>query len=120
MRERQPKQKIYPRLSKDKSIKFVFFDNWRKYTIRFSGNPIFLLEYIYKRKWWNNFLLNYDLIRNHHSWQVSLENKRIMKEAVELSDYFLTVLDDMGKDWIAPLVVYIDNERDEDLGPDLL
>lgn len=116
MRERQPKQKIYPKLSKDKSLKFVFFDSWRKYTIRFSGNPIFLLEYIYKNKWGKDFLLNYDLLRSHHWGQVSSENKKIMKEAIQLSDYFLSLLDEMGNDWIAPLVVYIDNERDIDLG----
>lgn len=116
MREKQVKRKIYPAVIKDKSIKFVFTDNDRRYTIRFSGNPVFLLEYIYKEKWWTNFLATYDNLRSWHRSVVEKDNIWIMMEAVQETEYFLKLFDKMGMDWVSPFVIYVENERKDKWG----
>lgn len=119
MREKSSKRKIYPQVIKDKSLKFVFFDNDRRYTIRFSGNPVFLLEYIYKEKWWTDFLTTYDNLRNWHRSVVEKDNIWIMMEAVQQTEYFLRLFDKMWMDWVSPLVIYAENKREDILGQDL-
>ena len=111
MREKSPKRKIYPSVIKDKSMKFVFFDNWRRYSIRFSGNPIFLLEYIYKEKWGTNFMETYENIKNGHRSAVEWDNLSIMLDAVNTTEYFLRLFDKMWMDWVSPLVIYAENDR---------
>ena len=111
MREKAPKRKIYPSVIKDKSLKFVFFDNWRRYSIRFSGNPVFLLEYIYKEKWGTNFMETYENIKNGNKELVKWDNMSIMLEAVNDTEYFLKLFDKMWMDWVSPLVIYAENDR---------
>ena len=100
-------QKIHPNLVADESgLKFLFNFDWSHFTMRFSGKPLYIIEEWYRLLGGRvtNFPALYDRIK---SWE-DVEQKDIMlvKQAVDKSTEFLTVLQRIGAKNISPFTIY--------------
>ena len=85
-------------------MKFFFNDNDRHYTLRFSGNPLFILEKAFYKLWWKDFNKVYK-DRNF----TDIENTNILKEAIATTEETLSIIESVFKDWMSPFVVYADD-----------
>lgn len=101
------KTKIYPRVSVDTAIKFVFDDEWRHYTIRLAWQPLFLTEQLYKDFWWTTFLESYSKYLDS-----SLDDEKeieMIKQAIKLTKTFTDAMARIWDRWRSPIVIYADD-----------
>jgi len=101
------KTKIYPRVSMDTAIKFIFDDEWRHYTMRLAGQPLLLTEQFYKDLWWTAFLENYYKYLENNLQDEEECNR--LSEAIRLTKLFINSLVAIGDRWRSPFVVYADD-----------
>ena len=102
------KKKIYPKVWYDTSIKFIFDDDWRHYTIRFAWQPSILTEQFYKSLWWDTFLESYNKFINDPKSLDKTETKKI-KESIELTKQVTNILVAIGDRWRSPFAIYADD-----------
>lgn len=101
--------KVYPKTSSDaRGIKFFFDFEDKHFTIRFSGNPILTLEYLFIKRWWRDFNKVYS---DAKLW-IQNESTKLLEECgksvIEMQEVFFLM--DMHKK--SPFVVYV-NDYDE-------
>lgn len=105
--------KIFPKMNKpdDKnpSLSYDFHYQWTNFTIRFAGNPILLLEVIYKEKWGERFNATYKAFKEGKA--LEYRNKTILIEAIKetnkILEYFVVVNEKKG---LSPFVIYTSNK----------
>ena len=108
------RKKIYPKVDKDTSIKFRFNNNDKHYTIRFAGNPLFIIEYLYNDLWGTDFMKVYKMVELNDLDSLSQENINALAQAITLARKFLHTLETIGEDGRSPLVIYVDDLIVED------
>lgn len=94
-------EKIYLKTSYDKwGIKFYFDDMDSHYTLRFAWKPLLILEEMYNYLGW--------------PWTIGEDDydKEIAKDAGEYIEAFLTIMKDISKRWLSPIVVYKNKRND--------
>lgn len=99
--------KIIPEKWVDSSINFKFKYKNCRFTIRFAGRPLILLEQLYIDKWWEDFKRVYELAKTNPEALTSKE----MKAFKYAYDTTKTVLNALNNAELSPLVVYV---RDKD------
>lgn len=102
----EKKNKIYPKTSSDSRwIKFFFDYQDKHYTIRFSGNPILTLEYLYMKRGWKDFNKTY----NESKLNVINPNTELLRQCgtdiIEMQEAFFL----MDEDNKSPFVVYVND-----------
>lgn len=101
--------KLYPKTTKDESgIKFFFDNGWFHYTIRFAGNPIMLLEFLYKKEYWEDFYKAYD---DAKTW-IRNEWTRNLQQCIKKVNEYLELLEYIASNWKSPYVVYVKEFND--------
>lgn len=109
MREETKNIKLYPKASKDESgIKFFFDHGWFHYTLRFAWNPIMLLEFLYKKKWLDDFYKVYDELKQGKVSDHGLILKQCAKEVQE----HLELLEYISDNKKSPYVIYVKEFND--------
>lgn len=100
-------QKIHPNLVTDESgLKFLFNFDGSHFTMRFSWKPLYIIEEWYRMLGGRvtNFPALYDRIR---TWEdVAPSDLMLVKQAVDKSTEFLTVLQRIGNKNISPFTIY--------------
>lgn len=100
-------QKIHPNLVTDESgLKFLFNFDGSHFTMRFSGKPLYIIEEWYRMLGGKvtNFPALYERIK---SWEeVDSLDLWLVKQAVDKSTEFLTVLQRIGSKNISPFTIY--------------
>jgi hypothetical protein len=97
-------EKIYPKVNTDDGLKF-WFKYWGKFfTMRFAGNPIFLLEHIYTDMWGKNFAEVYKKAKEG----VKLEHEEVinLKAAQAMSEFVLNCISKIR----SPFVIYVKDD----------
>lgn len=100
-------QKIHPNLVTDDSgIKFLFNFDGSHFTMRFSGKPLYIIEEWYRMLWWrvSNFPALYERIKLGQ--EVDPLDLVLVKQAVDKSTEFLTVLQRIGNKNLSPFTIY--------------
>lgn len=88
--------KRYPKRKYDAGwMKFVFEDWDKEYTIRFSWKPLVVLEHVYTKLWWKDFMDTYN------KYPMNKDEK--MTTAIW---YVNALLDMLSECELSPLVVY--------------
>lgn len=70
---------------------FMFWDVDNNYIIRLAWNPILLLEYYYKLKWWTNFMSTYNDVKETNGKNSDKENLKILIKAKIFCEEFIQV-----------------------------
>ena len=97
-------KKLYPKLSKDDNgRKFHFDEGNLHFTIRFAGNPLLLLEYLYIKRWGTDFPIAYQLAKE---WKPH-EGHALLRECRDNLAELLEVMDNIHQNGKSSLVVYV-------------
>lgn len=97
------KNKIYPKIWNDTSwLKFFFDYQWTHFTMRFSGNPLIILEEIYTSLGWTDFVNVYECAKQ---WKVTA-HQATLKDAIKHTQFYLEILQSIWARWKSPFVVY--------------
>lgn len=105
--------KIIPEKQVDSSINFRFKYKNSKFTIRFAGRPLILLEQLYIDAGWKDFQRVYELARTNPD-ALTADEMKTFKYAYNTTK---TVLNALNNSTLSPLVVYV---RDKDYEMDAL
>jgi len=99
-------RKLYPKLWKDDNGRKFHFDEWNlHFTVRFAGNPLLLLEYLYIKRWGENFPTAYQTAKE---W-TSHEGHKLLRECRDDIAELLDVIDNIHANGKSSLVVYIND-----------
>lgn len=120
MIEHSEKIKIYPEAKIDSSgIKYYFNHEKHHFTLHFAGNPMLLLEYLYKKRGWKQFWIVYAKARaeepNYRSltYELSPEelslNMQILQDATSTLKELMETMAYMDMKEKSPFVVYVNN-----------
>lgn len=99
-------KKVYPKLQKDATGLKFHFDEWEQhFTVRFAGNPLLLLEYLYIKRWGSDFVNAYTSAKEGkvHEWHKLLRECR--DDLAELLEV-ISLVHANGKN---SLVVYVND-----------
>lgn len=106
------KNKIYPVTGyDDHGIKFYFdletkASQKKHLTIRFAGNPMLLLEYLFIYRWGTNFTETYESVKLPHT---NTPNTVILKQCAKETKELMEVLSLMSDNRKSPFVIYIND-----------
>lgn len=94
--------KLYPKKGYKWWINFHFHldDNW--FCIKFAGNPLIVIEQLYKDAWGEDFMKAYETAKLNPD-RLTKEEKDRLQFAIATTEVFLKALSNTSK---APFVVY--------------
>ena len=99
-------KKVYPKLSTDENGKKFHFDEGNThFTIRFAGNPMLLLEYLFIKRWGSDFTNAYQYAKEGKSH----EGHPLLRECRDDLSELLEVIDLIHSNGKNSLVVYIND-----------
>lgn len=81
-------------------LKFVFDYEWKQFTFRLAWKPLLVLEDIYHKLWWKNFMDTYKWFPKN--------NNDTMKTAIWYTKTMLNMLSTCSKE---PFVVYVKDQN---------
>lgn len=102
--------KLYPERFYKDGINFRFEADGHWFNIRFAGNPMIVIEQLYKDAWWTNFKEAYEIAKLNPS-KLKQEDRDRLQFAVATTNVFLSALSHSYK---SPLVVYTNCWEEED------
>ena len=102
--------KLYPKFAFDKWLKW-YYDSWDKhYTLRLAWNPMILLQGVYEKLWWTDFIRIYNIIKESKWWlpipEADTHSVGIMRTAIKQTNEMLDVFQYVGNSWISLFVIY--------------
>lgn len=104
--------KLYPKRGYKDGINFHFKldDNW--FSIKFAGNPLIVIEQLYKDAWWEDFARVYETAKLEPN-KLQPEEKDRLQFAIATTEVFLKALSNASK---SPVVVYTNYGDDKQEG----
>ena len=110
--------KLYPTVGQDMhGIKF-FFDaefpekSKKHFTIRFSGNPLLILEYLYSLRGGTEFTETYAMAKGAENAKCDKENLALLKQTAKDVSEFMEAMALMAENKKSPFVVYLNDYSD--------
>ena len=94
--------KLYPKKGYKGWINFHFkLDNYW-FSVKFAGNPLIVIEQLYKDAWWEDFHKAYETAKTEPD-KLTQEEKDKLQFAITTTEVFLQALSNTTK---SPIVVY--------------
>lgn len=94
--------KLYPKKGYKGWINFHFkLDNYW-FSVKFAGNPLIVIEQLYKDAWWEDFHKAYETAKTEPD-KLTQEEKDKLQFAIATTEVFLQALSNTTK---SPIVVY--------------